>query len=53
MSVTAKLQRLFTIEKQLRGLRSRLRTAERFLAEQRAQLEAVDAKRSGLELTIK
>ncbi|MEM1331155.1 MAG: hypothetical protein AAGG07_11395 [Planctomycetota bacterium] len=53
MSVTAKLQRLFEIEKQLRGLRSRLRAAERFLTEQVAQLDKLDAQKAGLETTLK
>jgi len=34
MSETAKLYRVFLVEKQIRGLRSRLRTAERFLKHQ-------------------
>ncbi|HZW07775.1 MAG TPA: hypothetical protein VFF65_11695 [Phycisphaerales bacterium] len=43
MSVTAKLLTVFRVEQQLRGLKSRLNTAEKFLAEQERQLKAVDA----------
>lgn len=42
MSVTAKLLSVFRVEQMLRGLKSRLNTAERFLIEQERQLKAVD-----------
>ena len=42
MSDTSELLRLFRVEKQLRGLRSRLTGAERFLKAQKAQLDAVE-----------
>ncbi len=53
MNVTAKLERLFQVEKQARGLRGRLDSAERFLAEQTKDLAALDAKKSTLESQIK
>ncbi len=53
MDVTSKLVRLFQVEKQIRGLRSRLDSAERFLAEQTRELAALDAKRSTVENQVK
>jgi len=44
MTVTAKLLRLFRVEQQIRGLRTRLDAAERYLLEQDKQLAAIDAK---------
>lgn len=38
MSVTEKLHRVFVVDKQIRGLQSKLRAAERFLSEQQRQL---------------
>lgn len=46
MSETMQLLRLFRVEKQLRGLRSRLTTAERFLKQQQAQYDEL-AQRAG------
>ncbi len=43
MTVTAKLLRLFRVEQQLKGLRTRLDAAERYLHEQDRQLAALDA----------
>ena len=43
MSVTAKLLSVFRVEQMLRGLKSRLTAAEKFLAEQERQLKVVDA----------
>ncbi len=43
MTVTAKLLRLFRVEQQLKGLRTRLDAAERYLQEQDKQLAAIDA----------
>src|SRR5262245_34368731 len=53
MDVTAKLLRVFQVDKQLRGLQSRLAAAERFLAEQARELAAADAKRSVTEAQLK
>jgi predicted nucleic acid-binding Zn-ribbon protein len=53
MTVTAKLVRVFQVDKQLRGLRSRLTTSEKFLSEQVKQLEALDAKKATLDTQIK
>ncbi|MFT3686046.1 MAG: hypothetical protein QM783_14185 [Phycisphaerales bacterium] len=43
MSVTAKLLSVFRVEQMLRGLKSRLNTAEKFLGDQERQLKALDA----------
>src|SRR5882724_8621945 len=53
MDVTAKLLRVFNVDKQLRGLQSRLSSAERFLGEQTKEIESLDAKRSALESQLK
>lgn len=53
MTVTAKLVRVFQVDKQLRGLKSRLTAAERFLAEQVKQIEQLDAKKTSLEAQLK
>lgn len=44
MNVTAKLVRVFKVDRQLRGLQSRLDTAERFLAQQSKLLNEINAK---------
>jgi predicted nucleic acid-binding Zn-ribbon protein len=49
MSVTADLLKLFQVDKQLRGLRSRLDGAERFLEQQKTLLKEIDEKKSALE----
>lgn len=49
MNVTGQLLQVFRVEKQLRGLQGRLRTAETFLNEQSRQLEAIDAKRASVQ----
>ncbi len=46
MSVTLQLLKLFRLIKQLRGLRSRLDGAEKFLAQQKAQLKEIDDKKN-------
>lgn len=48
MSATIKLYRLFMIDKQLRGLKSRLTQAERFLKQQEHQLSQIAAQRTAL-----
>jgi predicted nucleic acid-binding Zn-ribbon protein len=53
MSVTAKLLSVFRVEQMLRGLKSRLNTAEKFLAEQERQLKAVDAEFSKAAAELK
>ena len=49
MDVTTKLLRVFLVEKQIRGLTSRLNVAERFLAEQARQLKELDDKKETLD----
>ncbi|MBI1190273.1 MAG: hypothetical protein GC200_06275 [Tepidisphaera sp.] len=53
MHVTAKLVNVYQVEKQLRGLQSRLRAAESFLSQQSKDLQQIDAKRTALETQIK
>jgi predicted nucleic acid-binding Zn-ribbon protein len=53
MDVTSKLVRVYVVDKQLRGLRSRLRGAERFLSEQDKELTSIESQRGALEGEIK
>lgn len=53
MDVTSKLLRVFLVDKQLRGLQSRLHAAERFLGEQDKHLQQIDTKRIALETQIR
>lgn len=53
MSVTKQLLELFRVDKQLRGLRSRLEVAERFYAQQAEQLAELEQNRSALESQLK
>lgn len=53
MDVTAKLVRVFQVDKQLRGLQSRLKQAETFLAAQNRDLGVIDSKRATLEGQLK
>lgn len=53
MDVTNRLLRVYQLDRQLAGLQSRLRTAERFLAEQTRQLETIDTKRTALNRQLK
>lgn len=48
MRVTDKLHRVFLVDQQIRGLQSRLRAAERFLAEQERQLAEIERNRSAI-----
>src|SRR5689334_17197258 len=45
MTVTMQLLMLFRVDKQLRGLRSRLEAAERFLEQQQGLLREIDEKK--------
>ncbi|HLO40630.1 MAG TPA: DUF2968 domain-containing protein [Phycisphaerales bacterium] len=49
MTVTQKLLQVFLVDKQLRGLESRLKASEKYLAEQSGQLGQIDTRRTGLE----
>jgi len=53
MDITSRLLRVYQLDRQLAGLQSRLRTAERFLDEQTGQLKALDAKRAAVALQSK
>lgn len=53
MSVTAKLVRVFDVDKQLSGLKSRLGGAERFLAEQVRLLDELNARAKVLDGQIR
>ncbi len=53
MSVTTQLLELFRVDKQLRGLRSRLDAAERFLTQQSGLLGDMDKQKATLEAQVK
>jgi predicted nucleic acid-binding Zn-ribbon protein len=53
MTVTAQLLELFRVDKQLRGLRTRLDAAERFLGEQIKQQQAIQTRAAALEAQLK
>jgi predicted nucleic acid-binding Zn-ribbon protein len=53
MTVTAKLLRVYRVDQQLRGLTSRLDSAERFLSEQQRQLTELDARFAALSEQVK
>jgi predicted nucleic acid-binding Zn-ribbon protein len=53
MDVTTRLLRVYQIDRQLAGLQSRLRAAERFFNEQTKQLAALDAKHVALVKQVK
>lgn len=53
MSVTAKLLQVFLVEKQIRGLQSRLKGAESFLGDQVKQMGALETKRQQLQAQLK
>ncbi|MDX2115888.1 MAG: hypothetical protein SFZ24_09775 [Planctomycetota bacterium] len=48
MTATAKLLRLYLVDKQLRGLRSRLTAAETYLAQQDKLLSEIDARHAAI-----
>ena len=49
MTVTEKLLKVFLVDKQLRGLESRLRAAERFLGEQAGQIGSLSGRRDAID----
>ncbi len=49
MGVTAKLLKLYLVDQKLNGLKSRLRAAERYLAQQDAELEQLTTKHASLD----
>ncbi|MGD9689609.1 MAG: zinc ribbon domain-containing protein [Phycisphaerales bacterium] len=53
MTVTAKLLKLFRVDQQLRGLRTRLDAAERFLKVQSGQLAELEAKSESLSTQVR
>lgn len=53
MDVTSRLLRVFQVDRQLAGLQSRLKTAERFLAEQTRLIAELDSKRQALAAQIR
>lgn len=53
MTVTSQLLELFRVDKQLRGLRTRLDAAERFLREQTRQSDELKGASSAIETQIK
>lgn len=53
MHVTSKLLKVFVVDKQLRGLQTRLKASERFLAEQTDLLAQIESKRAGVESQIR
>ncbi len=53
MSVTGKLVRLHRVEVQIRGLTERLRSAERYLAQQDALLASLNTQRDALRAQLK
>ncbi len=53
MTVTERLLRVFRVDRQIDGLRSRLRAAERFLAQQNHQIEQIEQRRASLESQLR
>ena len=53
MSETAKLLKVFLVDKQLSGLTARLRAAERFLGEQTTQLGVLETRKQTIESQLK
>lgn len=53
MDVTAKLLRVFLVDKQIRGLTARLGSAEKFLGEQVKQLGGLTTRRSQIESQLR
>lgn len=53
MHVTSKLLKVFLVDKQLRGLQTRLKASERYFAEQTDLLTQIESKRAGVEGQIR
>lgn len=53
MDVTSKLVEVFHVDKQLRGLKSRLKGAEKFLSDQDKDLSSLESSRSTLDADLK
>lgn len=53
MDITNRVLRVYQLDRQLAGLQSRLRAAERFFAEQSRQVEALETKRAAVVLQSK
>lgn len=53
MTVTERLLRVFRVDRQIDGLRSRLRAAERFLEQQNQQIEQIGQRRAALESQLR
>ncbi len=53
MGVTDKLHRVFMVDRQIRGLKSRLRAAERFLSEQDKQIAQLEANLASLKSQLR
>lgn len=53
MDITARLLRVYQLDRQLDGLQSRLKAAERFLNGQEQQLTDVESQRAALETQVK
>jgi hypothetical protein len=52
MSVTTHLLRVFLVDKQLRGLQSKLRAAERFLSDQTTQIQSIETRAQTLQTQL-
>ena len=53
MTVTAKLLKLFRVDQQLRGLKTRLTEADRFLSVQDKHLKAIEATHTANDAQLK
>lgn len=53
MDVTEQLLRVFTVEQQLRGLESRLKSAEKYLTQQDSELKQLEQRKSDLSTQLK
>lgn len=53
MDVTSQLLKVYLVEKQIRGLQTRLKAAEKFLNEQDGQLSKIESKHSDLTTQLK
>ena len=53
MGVTDKLHRVFVVDRQIRGLQSRLRAAERFLSEQDKQIGQLETNLESLRSQLR